>query len=221
MKIGVITVLIVDDHPVFCEGLRSLLEGEEDIQCVAYTDDGYEAIRLAEELKPNVAIIDVSMPKMSGIEVAEKIKDKQPSVAIIMLSAYDLEAYVLSSLKVGVAAYLLKNIDLREIPDAIRRVKQGEKVFDPQATRKVISQLSDQNPKKRIVSECFSQRELSILRLAGKGFNNKMIAHELNISERTVQTHFVNMFKKLKVNSRTEAVLYALKGGWLTMDEVS
>jgi len=215
-----IRVLIADDHPAFREGLCQLIEHEEDLECVAKPADGEEAVRLAIELLPDVAIIDIAMPKLNGIEAAGQIKAARPAIAILMVSAFGYESYILASLRAGAAGYLLKNAPLRELTNAIRSVHAGEAVFDLKAASKILRRLADDKGEKRGGLEELQPRELEVLRLAGKGMSNKEIAGELVLSERTVQTHLVNIFRKLGVGSRTEAVLHALREGWLTLDDL-
>ena len=215
-----IRVLIADDHPAFREGLCQLIEHEEDLECVAKPADGEEAVRLAIELLPDVAIIDIAMPGLNGIEAARQIKAARPAIAILMVSAFGYESYVLASLRAGAAGYLLKNTPLRELTNAIRSVHASEAVFDLKAASKILSRLADDKGEKRGGLEELQPRELEVLRLAGKGMSNKEIAGELVLSERTVQTHLVNIFRKLGVGSRTEAVLHALREGWLTLDDL-
>jgi DNA-binding NarL/FixJ family response regulator len=215
-----IRVLIADDHPAFREGLCQLLEHEEDLECVAEAADGEEAVRLAIELLPDVAIIDIAMPKLNGIEAAAQNKAARPAIAILMVSAFGYESYILASLRAGAAGYLLKNAPLRELTNAIRSVHAGEAVFDLKATSKILRRLVGDKGEERIELEELHPRELEVLRLIGKGMSNKEIARELVISERTVQTHLVNVFRKLDVGSRTEAVLHALREGWLTLDDL-
>ena len=215
-----IRVLIADAHPVFREGLCQLLEHEEDMECVAKPADGEEAVRLTMELLPDVAIIDIAMPKLNGIEAVKQIKAARPATAILIVSAFDYESYILASLRAGAAGYLLKSTPLHELTNAIRSVHAGEAVFDFRATSKILRRLADDKGEERRYLEELKPRELEVLRLAGKGISNKEIAGELVISERTVQTHLVNIFRKLGVGSRTEAVLHALKEGWLTLDDL-
>jgi len=215
-----IRVLIADDHPAFREGLCQLIEHEEDLECVAKPADGEEAVRLAIELLPDVAIIDIAMPGLNGIEAARQIKAARPAIAILMVSAFGYESYVLASLRAGAAGYLLKNTPLRELTNAIRSVHASEAVFDLKAASKILRRLADDKGEKRGGLEELQPRELEVLRLAGKGMSNKEIAGELVLSERTVQTHLVNIFRKLGVGSRTEAVLHALREGWLTLDDL-
>lgn len=212
--------MIADNHPAFREGLCQLLEGEEDLKCIAKPEDGEEAVRLAKELAPDVAIIDVAMPKLNGIEAAKQIKVACPNTAILMVSAFGYESYVLASLRAGAAGYLLKSAPLRELTNAVHSVQAGEGVFDLKAASKILQRLSAEKGEEKRSPEELHRRELQVLKLAAKGISNKQIASKLSISERTVQTHLVNIFRKLGVGSRTEAVLHALKEGWLTLDDL-
>ena len=219
--IAKIMLLIADDHPVFREGLSRLLEEESDLEVVAVAEDGQEAVSLAQERLPNVAILDVAMPKLNGIEASKQIKAACPNTAIIILSAYGYESYMLAAIEAGATAYLLKTEDLGELVDAIRVVHAGQIVLDPIAAYKLFSRLAYAigNPTK--APHHLHCRELEVLRLGARGITNKQIAVGLFISERTVQTHFVSIFKKLGVSSRTEAVIHALREGLITLDVLS
>lgn len=216
-----IRLLIADDHPTFREGLARLLEDEEDLECVAKSADGIEAVKLAEELRPDVAVVDVSMPNLNGIEATRQIKAACPTTAVIIVSAFDYQSYILSSLQAGAAGYLLKDTPLPELISAIRLVHKGGSVLDLKATDKIVRHLATGEGSSKTGLELLQPREAEILKLAAKGMSNKEIARELFISERTVQTHLVKIFRKLGVSSRTQAVLHALSGGWLTMDDLS
>jgi len=216
-----IRLMIADDHPTFREGLSRLLEDEEDLECVAKPTDGIEAVRLAKELQPDVAIIDVSMPNLNGIEAAKRIKAACPKTAILMVSAFNYQSYILASLQAGAAGYMSKDTPLADLVGAIRLVYKGDSVLDAKATNKLVSHLSVGDGSTRTDSERLLPRELEVLKLAAKGMSNKKIARELIISERTIQTHLVNIYRKLGVNSRTQAVLKGLDKGWLTLDNLS
>lgn len=215
-----IKVLIADDHPAFREGLCRFLEDEDDIEVVAHATDGEETISLAQELRPDVAVVDVAMPGLSGIEAANQIKEACAATAILMLSAYDYESYVLASLRAGAAGYLLKDTPLFELASAIRMVHRGEAVFNLRATGNILNRLTAGSSQGWSACGELHDREIQVLKLLAKGMSNRDIAGELIISERTVQTHLVNIFKKLGVGSRTEAAMHALKKGWLTLDDL-
>lgn len=216
-----IRVLVADDHPVFGEGLRRLLNHEKDLYCIGVAADGLEAVKLAKELHPDVALVDVSMPTMNGIEVAKQIKRICPTTAVLMLSAYKYQQYVLACIEAGANGYLLKTTPRRELFCAIRMAYGGQGVFNLEVTSNVLHGLASLKDKHRAGSCKLHSRELQVLKLAARGMSNKKIASELGISSNTVGTHFVNIFRKLRVESRTEAALYALKEGFITMDDVA
>lgn len=210
-----IRVLVADDHPTFRDGLCRLLEEEDDLEVIGKPADGVETVRLVKELHPDVAIIDVVMPQLNGIEAAKEIKAACPTTAILMLSAYDYESYILASLQAGVAGYISKSTHIGELISSIRLIHSGKAVFNLKGIKKAISHVSsNREPRKGTMR--LQQRELEILGLVARGMTNKAIAAELGISQRTVQTHLFNIFRKLEVSSRTEAVFTALRKGWLT-----
>ena len=218
---GTIRLLIVDDHPTYLEGLCRLLEDEEDLECVGKSADGVQAVKLAGELRPDVAIVDVSMPSLNGIDAAKQIKAASPGTAILMISAFDYQSYILASLRAGASGYMSKSMPLNELVSAVRLVHDGDRVLDLKATDKVVRYLSASDERDGTDSELLHPRELEILKLAARGMSNKAIARELYISERTVQTHLVNIFKKLGVSSRTQAALYIIQKGWVAPGELS
>ena len=205
------------------EGTRKILEQEEDMVVVAEASDGEEAVRLTMALKPDLAIIDITMPILDGIEATRQIKEICPATTILILTAYDDDQFIFSLLEAGAAGYLLKNVSDRELTDAVRAIYAGESVLHPSITRKVINRFASISSKlnEKQTFDTLSERELDILKLATTGLNNQDIAERLNISIRTVQGHLGRIFNKLNVSSRTEAVLHALKKGWITLDDVS
>lgn len=219
-----IKILIADDHAVFRQGTRRLLEDEPDLEVVGEAGDGEEAVTLATELGPDVAIIDIAMPTMDGIAATKKIKSQCPDVKVLILSAYDDDQFAVRLLQAGAAGYLLKSGQSRELIAAIRTVSQGDSVLHPTIARKVLNQFvsaSGDRPKEQKRTGVLSQRETQFLTLMSRGLSNKDIAAELGISVRTVQSHLRHIFRKLGVNSRTEAVVYALRENLLALDDVS
>ena len=205
------------------EGTRRILEQEQDLEVVGEASDGEEAVRQATSLKPDVAIIDVAMPKLDGIEATKQIKTLCPTITVLILSAYDDDQFVFSLLEAGAAGYLLKSIRSRDLVEAVRAVHAGESVLHPTVARKVLNRFARTTvkPEQKEPLEVLSQREMDVLRLVTKGLSNKDIAGELCLSIRTVQGHLGSIFNKLQVSSRTEAVVRALKEGWVTLDDVS
>jgi len=217
-----IRVLIADDHPVVRDGTRNLLEREADMEVVGEAGDGEEAVRLADQLKPDVAIIDINMPKMNGIEATKQIKASLPGTAILILTAYDDDPYVFALLEAGAAGYLLKYARGTQVVDAIRAVRSGESVLSPSVARKVLNRFKPtQGPPTDTTSDILSERELEVLKLVTQGKSNQEIADALSLSVRTVQAHLAHIFDKLGVGSRTEAVVLALKKGLTTLEDLS
>lgn len=216
-----IRVLLAEDHVVVREGTRELIQREQDMEVVGEAGDGEQAIELAATLRPDVVIMDIAMPKVNGIEATKRIKELYPTTAVLILTAYDNEQYIFALLEAGAAGYLLKNVRRSELIDAVRAVRAGESVLHPVVTRKVLEQLrgGEGRPGERAGRDILSEREMEVLRLASKGISNKDIARELVVSVRTVQAHLGNIFNKLGVGSRTEAVLHALRRGWFSLDE--
>jgi len=220
--LGKISILIADDHAVVREGTRQILEHEDDLEVVAEASDGDEAVRLVGAKKPDVAIIDVAMPKMDGIAATKQIKALYPATAVLILSAYDDDQFVFSLVEAGAAGYLLKSVRGQELVDAVRAVYNGESVLHPAIARQVLNRLAPDSSESREhkLLDVLSEREIEVLRLATRGLSNQSIADELCLSLRTVQAHLGHIFNKLQVSSRTEAVVRALKEGWITLDDV-
>jgi len=213
-------ILVAEDHAIVREGTRRVLEQEPDFEIVAEAGNGEEAVRLAVELKPDVALIDIVMPKLNGVEATRQIKAQCPETAVLILSAYDDDQFVFSLIEAGAAGYLLKSVHGRDLVAAIRAVRSGEPVLHPSIMRKVLGHLrpDDHKRQSQMDLEQFSDREREVLMLATEGLSNKDIAEQLSLSVRTVQAYFTRVFKKLQVGSRTEAVLYGLREGWFGLD---
>lgn len=217
-----IRVLVADDHPIFREGLARLFRDERGLDCVAVAQDGEEAIRLAQKLQPDVAILDVEMPKINGLDAARKIKKTCPNTAVLMLSAYKYSDYIIAAIQAGVDGYLLKDTPRSELIEAIRMIHAGQGVFNLEATGKILRRITAATNSIGLLGhDGLRSRELEVLKLVAQGMTNKQIANELSITENTVGTHLGNIFRKLGVASRTEAALYALKEGLISINDIS
>jgi DNA-binding NarL/FixJ family response regulator len=207
-----IKILIVDDHPVVREGLIAMMSREGDFKVVGEAKDGVEAVNKAKELSPDVVLMDLRMPEMDGVEAMRQIRPAMPGVKFIILTTYSDDDYIFSGIEAGARAYLLKDAPREDLFKAIRSVYRGESLIQPVVASKLLdrfSQLSRRTPS----GEELSERELEVLCLMAKGAANKEISAELNIAQSTVKTHITNIFQKLGVNDRTEAVTQALKKG--------
>ena len=213
-----IRVLLADDHAVVRAGIRQFLEQASDIQVVAEAGSGLEACRFIEQYQPDVAVLDIQMPEMSGIEVARWVRERRLGAGILVLTAYDDDPYVQAVLEAGANGYVLKTAEPGEIIQAVRDVYQGKSVLDAALAQRLIRKLS--NREEPTMIEPLTGRELEILVLAGKGFTNKAIGVQLGISDRTVQNHLANVFGKLQAASRTEAVMRAVSLGLIPADLV-
>ncbi len=219
---GKIKVLLAEDHIVVREGIRERIQRQEDMEVVGEAGDGEEAIQLAEQLKPDIILMDIAMPKLNGIEATRRIKSSCPSISILVLTAYDNEEFIFALLEAGVAGYLLKNVRGQELLNAIRATYEGESVLYPTIAKKVFRHIQPENKAGTTIQEnkaILSGRELEVVKLGVEGLANKEIAKELFVGERTIQTHWRNIFNKLGVSSRTEAVVDCLKKGWITLKQ--
>lgn len=211
-----IRVLLADDHHMVRAGIRQLLEEAGDLQVIAEAGDGEEAQLLIQQQKPDVAVLDIQMPKASGIEVTRWVRSHLPDVGVLILTAYDDDPYVMAVLQAGANGYVLKTAKAEDLIQAVRDVNEGKSALDPAITGKLMASLF-KRPEKSAV-EPLTDRELDVLRLAAKGFTNKAIGMQLNISDRTVQGHLAHIFAKLQATSRTEAVMRAVSLGWISQD---
>nr|NIV35302.1 response regulator [Anaerolineae bacterium] len=209
-----ICVVLADDHAVVRKGIREFLEASGNIHVVAEAADGEEAVALVAQHEPDVAVLDVQMPGLTGIEATRRIKAQFPAVRVLILTAYDEDPYIFALLQAGASGYVLKTADSDELVSAVRAVFRGESALDPAVAQKVVQQLTSGRPLgAQAAVEPLTEREIEVLHLAARGLTNKAIGQALGISDRTVQGHLANIYGKLGVGSRTEAVTEALKQG--------
>jgi DNA-binding NarL/FixJ family response regulator len=206
-----IRVILADDHAVVRKGIRGFLEEPGDITVVAEAANGHEALALIREHRPDVAVLDIQMPGRTGLEVTRAVRGEQLPVGVLILTAYDDDPFVMTALRAGANGYVLKTAEPEEIVAAVHAVHEGQSALDPALLHKVMASVSGRPVAGSV--EQLSAREIEVLRLAARGFTNKAIGVQLGISDRTVQGHLANIFGKLDVSSRTEAVTKAIQLG--------
>jgi DNA-binding NarL/FixJ family response regulator len=211
-------ILLVDGHHVVRQGLRRILENESDLEIVGEADDGEQAVRLAQDLEPDVVLMEARISKMNGVEVARRIKSQHPQAAVIIFTTCDEEEYIIGMVGAGAAGYLLKSTGSDEIAQAIRLVQAGEFVSDLLVVQKLYRRTT-RRPLAVNTAEHLTGREMQVLKLAAKGLGNRDIGYELGVGVRTIKGYFESIFAKMSVRSRTEAVLEALKRGWVSLEE--
>jgi DNA-binding NarL/FixJ family response regulator len=214
-----IRVLLADDHVLVRQGIRQFLEQAPGIEVVAEADNGETAVRLAQELRPDVAVLDIAMPQVTGVEATRRIKQHFPEVRILILTAYDDDPYIRALLQAGADGYVLKTARADALIQAVRDVHKGLTPLSPTVATKVVRQMTQPRPPGAADQvEALTEREIETLRLAAHGKTNREIGQALDISHRTVQGHLANVYEKLGVSSRTEAVTEALKRGWIIIE---
>ncbi|HTK88520.1 MAG TPA: response regulator transcription factor [Nitrospiraceae bacterium] len=217
-----IKVLIVDDHRVVREGLSAILKSKENIQVLGEAQDGQEAVEKARSLLPDVILMDVSMPKMTGVEATRIIKREFPHIGIIALTMYEEQQYIFDLVRGGATGYLLKDSDSDQIVKAIQSVYRGDSLIHPAVASKILAEFSLMTQKKGKksgwVEHDLTEREITVLRLVADGKTNKEIANNLDLSEKTVKNHVRNIFHKLQVYDRTQAAILAIRKGLIELD---
>ncbi|MFQ5611023.1 MAG: response regulator [Anaerolineae bacterium] len=225
---GKTSLMLVDDHPLFRQGLRRVLENEDDLEVILEVADGEEAVRMVKQLAPDVVIMDINLPRMNGLQVTREIKQAVPDVAVIMLTAYHDDEQIFHAIRAGAAAYFPKDVTPRRLVEAIRQVSEGNYVIDDEVLNKpeVASWLLNQFDQVAYIdgipNDMFaplSPREMEILQHIARGQSNKEVAYALGISRQTVKNHMTSILRKLAVNDRTQAALYAVRRGWIRLHD--
>ena len=216
-----IRILIADDHAVMRAGLRLLLNGQEDMQVVDEAGDGWQTVEKAVALKPDIVLLDITMPGLSGLEAARQIRQRAPEVKLLVLTMHDDEAYLRQFLQIGATGYIVKKAADTELVDAIRAVHRGESFIHPSLTRVLIDRYLQQPPpvKAKESVEELTPRETEVLRLVAQGYTSQQVAEQLSISVNTVETHRAHIMEKLGLRGRAQLVRYAIARGLLTPDQ--
>jgi DNA-binding NarL/FixJ family response regulator len=217
-----IRAVLADDHAVVRKGIRQFLEEAGDITVVAEAADGEAALEAIRREKPDVAVLDIQMPRKTGIEVTRAVRDERLPVGVLVLTAYDDDPYVQAVLEAGANGYVLKNASSEEIVQAIHTVNEGQMALDPAVARKIVTRwMSAGQAPPEPAEPRPTPREMQVLKLLTRGYTNKAIAAQMKISERTVQGHVASLFDKLNVSSRTETVVRAAQLGWVSLDQAT
>lgn len=216
-------IMLVDDHPLFREGLKHLLETQDDMKVVGEVDDGAGSLEAALKFKPDVVLMDVKMPGMNGIEATRRLKQAMNQVKIIVLTVSDEDHHLFEALKGGAEGYLLKSIKPEKLLDSLRGIMQGEQPFSPSIADQIIKEFSSEmqraskTPEEARVS--LTPREQRILTMVSNGYTNRQIAEELFVAESTVKNHLHNILRKLHLQNRVQAAIYAMREGLITNPE--
>ena len=217
-----IKVLIADDHRVVREGLSAILKTKENIDVVGEAQDGQEAVEKARSLVPDVILMDVSMPRMGGVEATRVIKRELPHIGIVALTMYEEQQYIFDLVRAGATGYLLKDTDSSQIVKAIQSIYHGESLIHPSVASKILAEFSllaqKKGKKPSWVEHDLTEREITVLRLVADGKTNKEIANSLDLSEKTVKNHVRNIFHKLQVYDRTQAAILAIRKGLIELE---
>jgi DNA-binding NarL/FixJ family response regulator len=217
-----IRVIVADDHEIVRRGVREYLAGEPDMQVVGEARNGREALRLVDELRPNVLVVDIQMPEVSGVEVTTRVKQQHPACQVLVLTAFDNDPYIFALLRAGASGYLLKTAGPDDLVRAVRVVHEGQSWLGPEVAKRVLAGLAGG----RLVDTgtetqaALSEREMDVLRLVARGLSNGAIAEQLIVSERTIHGHLANILRKLDATNRTEAVLKAMRLGLVNVSDL-
>lgn len=216
-----IRIVVADDHVLLRQGLRQVLEMEPDFEVVGEAQDGQQAVEITQALKPDVVLLDITMPRLNGIEAARAIKEALPSTGIVMLTIHDSDEYLMEAVAAGINGYVLKDVEPATLIEAVRSCSRGNGYLHPTVAARVLQRLnqpdsgSEPPVRRRVVEEGLTPREFEVLEQLAQGASNRDIADRLYISESTVKNHVTSIFRKLGVADRTQAVLYAVRKGWV------
>lgn len=225
---GTTSILVIDDHQLFREGVKRILDFEKDFEVVAEGGDGEDAVALVEQYHPDVVVMDINMPHMNGVEATAKLVERFPDVKVLILSIHDDESYVTHALKTGASGYLLKEMDADALVEAVKVVADGGAYLHPKVTHNLVNEyrrlatgdvsqsvgtLKDVEYRKPL--HILTRRECEVLQMLADGKSNRSIGETLFISEKTVKNHVSNILQKMNVNDRTQAVVVAIKNGWV------
>jgi two-component system, NarL family, response regulator LiaR len=211
-----IRVLIADDHAVVRQGLRTFLEVQDGIEVVGEAGDGQEALAMIEALSPDVVVMDLLMPRLSGIEATQRIRELRPSTKVIVLTSFLDDEKIFAAVRAGAAGYLLKDVRPQELGEAIRTVSRGEALLHPAVASKLMQEFAHEDGPSP--AQALTEREMEVLRLIARGRANKEIARELGVAEKTAKTHVSNILQKLNLADRTQAALYAVREKLVELD---
>jgi NarL family two-component system response regulator LiaR len=215
-------IVLADDHPLLRKALKDLLEKESDFSIIGEAGDGEEAVRLATQITPDIVIMDISMPNLDGLQATQQIKARCPNVAVLVLTVHTDDECILEILQAGAAGYLIKSAFGEQVVQAVRAVATGEMILSPLIGMRLLKQAARYPTRPALLEagEKLSTRELEVLKLTARGLSNKDIALALGIKLRTIKGHLADIFSKLRVASRTEAVIAGLRAGFLSLDDI-
>ena len=211
-----ISIMLADDHAVLRDGVRMILEAQPDFEVVGAADDGAQAVQLAMQLRPQIAVLDIAMPGVHGLEAAQAIREASPLTRVVILSMHDGEEYLREALRAGAAGYVLKRSAATELVRAIRAISSGGAYLDPVLTRTLIGDYVRKSDAAQAQADELTEREVEVLTLVAEGLTNRQIALRLSISIKTVQSHRTNIMEKLDLHDRTDLVRYAIRRGLIT-----
>jgi len=212
-------ILLADGHRLVRQGIRRIFEAEPDLEVVGEADNGEQAVKLARELRPDIIVMEARMGKLDSVEATKRVKAQHPEATVVVLTAYDDEEYVADMLRAGAGGCLLKSTDADKLVKAIRFIRAGVFVCDPTVEQRILKQAARPRPVAVDFGQHLTRREAEVLKLLAMGSNNRDIAGHLGLAERTVKGHVMNIFDKLDVSSRTEAVREALRRGWVSLED--